>query len=423
MGNLKQAAKRLSEQITDYLQQKQTVLVCFQVKINNVDLLAWLKSQTAYPQFYLNFRDKTKILAASGKVRTFSDLDAAQEFIEQYDYPLVGGLQFQGYGQFVLPQFLLLQSENSTALNCFIEGADSASTALAALKTLSNTTPLSPLPKQIPLCTEQRAGRQTWCDWVNQALFEIRQGKLSKLVLANETRLHLKQSINAYDFLAESEKYNQGCYHFLWTENPNSQFVGSTPERLFVREYNLFLTEALAGTAPVSDDPQENQRQADWLLRDEKNRNENWLVVQDIAQNLRDLTETFEVGELELKPLRKVQHLLRKIRADLAAHYQDAALLNAIHPTAAVSGLPQQQAKMILSKIETFERGWYAGTFGVMSKTDAEFCVAIRSAFIESHRIRVFAGAGIVEGSQPLEEWQEIERKAAGLISLFAKNQ
>ena len=78
---------------------------------------------------------------------------------------------------------------------------------------------------------------------------------------------------------------------------------------------------------------------------------------------------------------------------------------------------------MILSKIETFERGWYAGTFGVMSKTDAEFCVAIRSAFIESHRIRVFAGAGIVEGSQPLEEWQEIERKAAGLISLFAKNQ
>ena len=235
MGNLKQAAKRLREQITDYLQQKQTVLVCFQVKINNVDLLAWLKSQTAYPQFYLNFRDKTKIIAASGKVRAFSDLDAAQEFIEQYDYPLVGGLQFQGYGQFVLPQFLLVQSENSTALNCFVEGADSASTALAALKTLSNTTPLSPLPKQIPLCTERRADRQTWCDWVNQALFEIRQGKLSKLVLANETRLHLKQSINAYDFLAESEKYNQGCYHFLWAENPNSQFVGSTPERLFVR--------------------------------------------------------------------------------------------------------------------------------------------------------------------------------------------
>ena len=76
---------------------------------------------------------------------------------------------------------------------------------------------------------------------------------------------------------------------------------------------------------------------------------------------------------------------------------------------------------MILSEIETFDRGWYAGTLGVMSDVCSEFCVAIRSAFIEGHRIRVFAGAGIVAGSQPLEEWKEIERKAAGLISLFAK--
>ena len=113
--------------------------------------------------------------------------------------------------------------------------------------------------------------------------------------------------------------------------------------------------------------------------------------------------------------------MIRKIRANLTAHYADVNILKAIHPTAAVSGLPQQQAKMILSEIETFDRGWYAGTLGVMSDACSEFCVAIRSAFIEGHRIRVFAGAGIVAGSQPLEEWKEIERKAAGLISLFAE--
>ena len=54
--------------------------------------------------------------------------------------------------------------------------------------------------------------------------------------------------------------------------------------------------------------------------------------------------------------------------------------------------------------------------------TSIRICVTIRSAFIEENQVRVFAGAGIVEGSQPVEEWLEIERKAAGLISLFAEN-
>lgn len=422
MSSLEQTTSQLSQQIEAYLRQEQTDIVRFQVKIANVDLLAWLKAQTTYPQCYLHFRDEDKTLAAIGEVRSFSELHSAQTFIEEYPFPLLGGLQFQGYGNFVLPQFLLEKEEQSTTLSCFVEGKDSAQEALNQLKNLLKTTALCALPKQIPLHTEPRANQQMWCDWVNQALYEIQQGELTKLVLANETTFHLKQAINPYDFLAESERQNQGCYHFLWAENPHSAFVGSTPERLFAREYNLFLTEALAGTAPITENPQENQQQADWLLNDEKNLNENWLVVQDISQNIAPMVESFDVGQVQLKALRKVQHLLRKIRANLTAHYQDTALLKAIHPTAAVSGLPQHQAKMILSEIETFERGWYAGTLGIMSEAFSEFCVAIRSAFIEGNRIRVFAGAGIVKGSEPLAEWKEIERKASGLISLFAEN-
>lgn len=90
----------------------------------------------------------------------------------------------------------------------------SANDTLAHLKTFENLTALSALPKQIPLHTEPRANERTWCDWVNQALVEIKSGELTKIVLANETTFHLKQAINAYDFLAESEKQNQGCYHF-----------------------------------------------------------------------------------------------------------------------------------------------------------------------------------------------------------------
>lgn len=421
MNDLAQAMGELKSQIHAYLQQSTNELVRFQVELDKVDLLAWLKGQSAYPQFYLHFRDEAKALAALGEERSFSQLNLAQEFIEESGFPLVGGLQFQGTAQFVLPKMLVEQDEKGALVSFFVKDKQSANDTLAHLKTFENLTALSALPKQIPLHTEPRANERTWCDWVNQALVEIKSGELTKIVLANETTFHLKQAINAYDFLAESEKQNQGCYHFLWAENLHSVFVGSTPERLFAREYNLLLTEALAGTASVSESEEETQSQANWLLNDEKNLKENWLVVEDISQNLRKQVESFDVSNVELKPLRKVQHLIRKIRANLTAHYADVNILKAIHPTAAVSGLPQQQAKMILSEIETFDRGWYAGTLGVMSDVCSEFCVAIRSAFIEAHRIRVFAGAGIVAGSQPLEEWKEIERKAAGLISLFAE--
>ena len=421
MSYLAQAIGELKSQIHAYLQQSTNELVRFQVKLDKVDLLAWLKGQSAYPQFYLHFRDEAKALAALGEERSFSQLNLAQEFIEESGFPLVGGLQFQGTAQFVLPQILVEQDEKGALVSFFVKDERSANDTLAHLKTFENLTALSALPKQIPLHTEPRANERTWCDWVNQALVEIKCGELIKIVLANETTFHLKQAINAYDFLAESEKQNQGCYHFLWAEHLHSVFVGSTPERLFAREYNLLLTEALAGTASVSESEEETLSQANWLLNDEKNLKENWLVVEDISQNLRKQVESFDVSNVELKPLRKVQHLIRKIRANLTAHYADVNILKAIHPTAAVSGLPQQQAKMILSEIETFDRGWYAGTLGMMSDACSEFCVAIRSAFIEDHRIRVFAGAGIVAGSQPLEEWKEIERKAAGLISLFAE--
>lgn len=76
----------------------------------------------------------------------------------------------------------------------------------------------------------------------------------------------------------------------------------------------MLLTEALAGTASVSESEEETQSQANWLLNDEKNLKENWLVVEDISQNLRKQVESFDVSNVELKPLRKVQHLIRKIQ-------------------------------------------------------------------------------------------------------------
>ena len=354
-------------------------------------------------------------------MRSFSDVNLAQQFIQEHDFPLVGGLQFQDESQFILPQVLIEQKNSEIVFSVFVE-INELDLAQAVLNSFEKMTALLPLNQLTIESVEPKANQDTWCDWVNQALTRIRQGELTKLVLANETVFHIQGELNGKDFLAASQAKNIGCYHFLWADNGQNCFVGSTPERLFARDDRQLFTEALAGTAPVSDNPSENNECANWLLNDEKNLNENWLVVEDISQNISHLVEQITVDDIALKSLRKVQHLIRKMQAKLTALCTDADLLKAIHPTAAVSGLPQQQAKKALAEIETFDRRWYAGTLGVMSKHLSEFCVTIRSAFIEENQVRVFAGAGIVEGSQPVEEWLEIERKAAGLISLFAEN-
>ena len=423
MGPLEQAKSALIRQFDALATtDQQASIVHLQTKVeSDVDLLAWLKVQPVYPQFYLRFRDETKTVATVGKVRSFSDVNLAQQFIQEYGFPLVGGLQFQGESQFILPQVLIEQQNGETEVSVFVETneLDSAKTILNSFEKITALLPLNQLTIEN---VESKANQNTWCDWVNQALTQIRQGELTKLVLANETVFHIQSELNGKDFLAASQAKNSGCYHFLWADNAQNCFVGSTPERLFARDDRQLFTEALAGTAPVSNNPSENDERAKWLLNDEKNLNENWLVVEDISQNISHLVEQITVDDVALKSLRKVQHLIRKMQAKLTALCTDADLLKAIHPTAAVSGLPQQQAKKALAEIETFDRRWYAGTLGMMSQHLSEFCVTIRSAFIEENRVRVFAGAGIVECSQPVEEWLEIERKAAGLISLFAEN-
>lgn len=390
----------------------------------SINLLAWLKAQDCYPQFYLRFRDQAQSLAAIGKVRCFSDADLAQQFIAQHEKPivLVGGLTFAKQAQFWLPRLALQLDAQGLNLTLYFDNQQPREAEIAAcveaLKLLEKSTALEPIQQQVyPL--QQAAAQQLWCDWVKQALQQIEQGCFTKVVLANESQFATAQSLNAKDFLAESERQNSGCYHFLLAENAEQSFVGSTPERLYARQLNQLQTEALAGTAMVGEDESQNQQQGEWLLNDPKNDHENMLVVQDICGNLAPYVSRFDVNKVELKKLRRVQHLRRGIGAKLVENAGDAACLKAIHPTAAVSGLPQQSAVQFLQKTENFDRSWYAGTLGLMSKNSAEFCVTIRSAFIEPNKIRVFAGAGIVAGSVPLLEWQEIERKASGLISLL----
>ncbi len=404
--------------------EKAQSIMCFShtQEAFSYSLLPWLNAQIDYPQFYFHFRDENKIVGALGAVREFFTLEEAQSFTQSTSYPLLGGVQFSGENHFFLPKILLTQENHQLCVQIFVDcraGKISARAQLEqALAMLTKSAPLPPLPYlQKALATH--ADEETWCQWVEKACEAIRLGEFNKVVLANGKTFQTSSLLNPYAFLAKSETYNQGCFHFLWAETKDNAFVGSTPERLFSRQGLQLKTEALAGTAFVSDDEKETELQGNWLLHDEKNRHENTLVVDNIQQSLLGAVSDFKVSAIRLKKLRKVQHLQRSIESCLLPEMGDAQCLSRIHPTAAVAGLPKAAAMAFLAKTEPQKRHWYAGTLGLMQAEKSEFCVAIRSANIHANRIQVFAGAGIVAGSIPKHEWREIERKALGLVSLL----
>ncbi len=291
---------------------------------------------------------------------------------------------------------------------------------LASLASLIAPAP-TPLPQSYKIESRHHYPEfKQWSHLVTKALTAIDDQYFAKVVLARKTVLTLNRPLSATQFLQQSRQVNQQCFHFIFAIYADDYFVGSTPERLFSRDFDNLHTEALAGTAARSLDDAEDRALANWLLNDEKNRYENRLVIDDLLSRLQSRCRTLQVERRpELIQLRKVQHLKHKIDGQLVAGIDDAELLTSLQPTAAIAGLPRRPALDFIADNEPFDRGWYSGALGYIGQQQSEFCVAIRSARVLGHELQLFAGAGIVPGSDPQSEWQELERKTATLLTLL----
>ena len=257
-----------------------------------------------------------------------------------------------------------------------------------------------------------------WTQLIELATKTIAEGELDKVVLARATDLHFASPVNAAAMMAASRRLNLNCYHFYMAFDGENAFLGSSPERLWRRRDKALRTEALAGTVANHPDDKQAQRLGEWLMADDKNQRENMLVVEDICQRLQADTQTLDVLPPQVLRLRKVQHLRRCIWTSLNKA-DDVICLHQLQPTAAVAGLPRDLARQFIARHEPFTREWYAGSAGYLSLQQSEFCVSLRSAKISGNVVRLYAGAGIVRGSDPEQEWQEIDNKAAGLRTLL----
>ncbi len=260
-----------------------------------------------------------------------------------------------------------------------------------------------------------------WRTGADRILHEISMKRADKVVLARRSDLQLSERLEPCNYLEVMLPLGQLSYAFIIEPTRTSAFVGLSPERLFKLSGTRLATEAVAGTIAAGNSIAETGVNAARLQQSNKDICEHRYVVDDLRAKLAQLCDAVAVSEAnEVVRLAKVQHLVRRFAGTLKAGVTSADVYETIHPTAAVCGTPQQVARELSSEMEGFDRGWYASGVGMVSKTEIDFAVAIRSGLISDDRLSLFAGAGIVRGSHPDAEWLELEQKIAGALEVFS---
>ncbi|WP_373538457.1 isochorismate synthase MenF [Chamaesiphon sp.] len=275
-----------------------------------------------------------------------------------------------------------------------------------------------------PLLCE-RVDRPTQLDWhrnIDLALAKFADLKLDKIVLARQSTLTFTTDLQPQSLLRSLKPHNLHTYHFCFQIDPTTAFIGTSPERLYYRQDRVLKTEAIAGTRQRGASAGIDRQLSDNLLNSAKDIHEHQLVVNNLQTTLDRLCDRVSIDrQLTILKLNKVQHLYTQCHGILKPDLTDAEILPQLHPTPAVGGVPRPQALKLIQDLEPFVRGWYAAPVGWVGYDDTEFAVAIRSGLVDRDRLLLFAGAGIVRGSQSAEEWDEIENKIRHFTDLFTE--
>lgn len=260
-------------------------------------------------------------------------------------------------------------------------------------------------------------------DWkvsVKQATEDIKAGLIEKVVLARELRVAFEEEAHITSILKTLANTQPNSYIFAYESN-GDYFIGATPERLARLEERELVSTCLAGTIPRGRTEEEDQQFGQELMNDPKNRQEHQFVVQMIREAVEACSSHVSIPDAPvLYPLKNLQHLYTPVKAKLDEGYTLLDVIEKLHPTPALGGMPQKESVDYIRTHETLNRGWYAGPIGWFdASNNGEFAVAIRSALIQKNEASLFAGCGVVEDSDPEAEYEETSVKLKPMMSVL----
>ncbi|WP_419842494.1 isochorismate synthase [Candidatus Poriferisodalis sp.] len=342
---------------------------------------------------------------------------------------LVGGFSFSpeppatgstwasfGAGRLTLPEVLLVRRGERSWLTATTRAALGPVMAAARSAAMAADTATSdPNATALALLRAKYQADDGYESLVRCALDRIGGGGMDKVVTARALRI--SSPLEPVAVLDRLRRRYPSCVTFAFGRGPQT-FLGATPERLVSFDGNRLRTDALAGSRPRCGDIARDRELAAELRRDPKELTEHAMVVTDVRDTLRRCGITLDPpapsGVMELQ---SIMHLHTPIAGRLAARSTVLELAGALHPTAAVAGLPRRIARRWIERHEDFERGWYAAPIGWTTLDGhGEFRVALRCALTGPHETRLFAGGGIVADADPRRELAETATKFEALM-------
>ncbi|MEV4892432.1 isochorismate synthase [Nonomuraea sp. NPDC055795] len=350
---------------------------------------------------------------------------------------LVGAFSFgEGPGSLMwVPRVLVAQRARGPATLCLAARADpvhgveddAARTAWRAVSWLAGPVvrPCPPLPVT-GAAIEELPAAEEWKAMVARAVGHIEAGRFSKVVLARRLRVRLPYPPDLGGLLHTLVGAQPGATVFAAGTGTRT-FAGASPERLVAVRGGRAETMSLAATLPRGSTGGDDARLRAELLGDAKCRREQAIVTDMLRGALAEVCHEVEApDEPEVLDLPHVRHLHSRVRGRIADPETTGVLdlVERLHPTPAVGGHPREQALGWLRAAEGFDRGWYAGPIGwVNADHEGDFAVALRSALLDGGVATLFAGCGIVAGSDPERELAETWLKFRPMLSALLNDQ
>ena len=405
----------------------------------DTDALAW----AAPSGFELSALGAAEVVEASGPTRFRDVAERGREVLSRVRSlgllgatapapRLFGGFSFAarapnsdlwrpfGEARFVLPEIAYAVEGGEARLLVTVAAAELGrgaardallDSALRAFQAAERGLEVGPAVASAEAAHDQRPA-DDWAALVEAIRAEIQSGSLEKVVLARRVALELGRAPDPAHVLARLRQQAPECTRFL-VRRAGATFLGATTEWLARKHGATLETEAVAGSMSALD-----REGGARLLESGKDRAEHALVLREIVRALSPLASSVEHGEKpELYELRHVLHLRSRVRATLRGSPHLLHVVEQLHPTPAVGGVPTARALEWISSHEPDERGWYAGPIGWFDAAgDGEFAVALRSGLLEGKRAHLYVGAGIVDRSSPAAEFTETRWKLAALL-------
>lgn len=265
-----------------------------------------------------------------------------------------------------------------------------------------------PAKKEIPICNIEK---EQHIKLIEKAIDEMQKGAFEKVVISRKITLNHKA--NPVEVFEKMIKYYPLAFCYLFSHPKVGIWIAATPEKLLNVNKNHIYTMALAGTQPYNEKGNH--------IWKEKEKDEQQIVTNVIVHKIAPHVDNLDVSPVKTVRAGNVVHLCTDIMATLKNNENPFNIVKKLHPTPAVCGFPNKEAKQFILENEHYNRSYYSGYCGIVNSDEnsIDFYVNLRCMQLENNQIFIYVGGGILKESNSQAEWEETQNKAQTMFAIL----